>query len=254
MSGVNLNTGLGNIITKYGMINTDKTNGLNKPEIEAALKSTTNDPAGTAFLNSLLNNNLFTQIDTTKDGTISFAELSNFQKTSEEAINILQNFAYLNEKGEIVPSRGALGSRDLRLIAENNGDGYGFPNVKYEKLEIAIMGALKFIGQTDKDFLTALNAFQTNKDYGPFIQQSNVFGRATWEKLTNALITKAGGKDFIPGPQLIKYKVKKGDILKTIAPKFNTTVEAIMKENKIKNENRIEKDQVLIIPTNTNNN
>ena len=52
-----------------------------------------------------------------------------------------------------------------------------------------------------------------------------------------------------PGTK-IEYVVQTGDTLGSIALKFNTTVDAIMKENKITNENAILVGQKLIIPVN----
>lgn len=52
---------------------------------------------------------------------------------------------------------------------------------------------------------------------------------ATWKKLT------------------VKYKVKKGDTLYDIAKKYNTTVETLAKQNKIKDPSKIRVGQILII-------
>lgn len=54
----------------------------------------------------------------------------------------------------------------------------------------------------------------------------------------------------LPRGTKIEYIVKRGDSLGSIALKFNSTVEAIMKENDIKNENEIFVGQVLIVPVN----
>ncbi len=76
---------------------------------------------------------------------------------------------------------------------------------------------------------------------------------------------KIGDKLTIPGPDTslptetplpsnirpgtkIEYRVQTGDTLGSIALKFNSTVEAIIKENKITNENEILVGQVLIVP------
>ena len=47
--------------------------------------------------------------------------------------------------------------------------------------------------------------------------------------------------------EIIKYKVKKGDTLSKIANQYNTTVDQITKDNKIKNPNFIKVGQELII-------
>ncbi len=54
----------------------------------------------------------------------------------------------------------------------------------------------------------------------------------------------------LPRGTKIEYRVKLGDSLGTIALKFNSTVDAIKKENDIENENEIFVGQVLIIPVN----
>jgi LysM repeat protein len=54
---------------------------------------------------------------------------------------------------------------------------------------------------------------------------------------------------LIPGSK-IEYVVKQGDSLQTIASKFNSTAEAIAKENKITNPNDIQAGQKLVIPVN----
>lgn len=46
----------------------------------------------------------------------------------------------------------------------------------------------------------------------------------------------------------MKYTVKRGDTLTGIAAKYNTTVEALVASNGIKNKNLIQVGQVLVIP------
>jgi LysM repeat protein len=48
----------------------------------------------------------------------------------------------------------------------------------------------------------------------------------------------------------IQYLVKPGDSLQTIAAKFNSTAEAIAKENKITDPNKIEVGDMLLVPIN----
>ncbi|MEW5869914.1 MAG: protein kinase [Chloroflexota bacterium] len=54
----------------------------------------------------------------------------------------------------------------------------------------------------------------------------------------------------LPGGTKINYQVQLGDSLPSIAVKFNSTTEAIKKENKIENENQIFVGQLLIVPVN----
>jgi len=48
---------------------------------------------------------------------------------------------------------------------------------------------------------------------------------------------------------MVKYIVQRGDTLGTIADKYDTSVEAIVRANGIRNPNMIYKGQVLRIPT-----
>ena len=87
----------------------------------------------------------------------------------------------------------------------------------------------------------ALRAWCTPKNYPDFKLK---LPPGTKERfLTNV----AEVKDLTPGRGLIRYKVKKGDILGGIARKFHTTVYAIKRDNKIRNINRIRQGQILII-------
>jgi LysM repeat protein len=54
---------------------------------------------------------------------------------------------------------------------------------------------------------------------------------------------------LIPGSK-IEYVIRQGDSLQTIASKFNSTAEAIAKENKITDPNAIQAGQKLVIPVN----
>lgn len=54
---------------------------------------------------------------------------------------------------------------------------------------------------------------------------------------------------LIPGSK-IEYVVRQGDSLQTIASKFNSTAEAIAKENSITNPNDIQAGQKLVVPVN----
>ena len=50
--------------------------------------------------------------------------------------------------------------------------------------------------------------------------------------------------------EVVMYTVQKGDVLSRIARKFNTTVDAIIAENHLKNKNRVFAGQILAIPSN----
>ncbi len=54
-------------------------------------------------------------------------------------------------------------------------------------------------------------------------------------------------KDWTPSPGFVKYKVQKGDVLGRIARQYRTTTEALQRENKIANPNRLRPGQVLVI-------
>ena len=82
-------------------------------------------------------------------------------------------------------------------------------------------------------------------------------------QLTFESVIRVGDEILIPNPDLaldtptplptgfrgtIEYMVAAGDTLESIALRFNSTVEAIMKENKLENANEIFVGQVLKIP------
>jgi membrane-bound lytic murein transglycosylase D len=54
-------------------------------------------------------------------------------------------------------------------------------------------------------------------------------------------------KNWNPGPQVVKYKVRRGDYLGKIARRYRTTVKSIVQLNKIKNPRRIRPGKVLKI-------
>ena len=90
------------------------------------------------------------------------------------------------------------------------------------------------------------SAFLTNpQDYESLLKSSNR------EKLANAIAGAA--KDYIEGvadyeQTEIMYTIKRGDTLSSIARKYGVTVDAIAKQNKIKNINVICTGSVLRIP------
>jgi membrane-bound lytic murein transglycosylase D len=54
-------------------------------------------------------------------------------------------------------------------------------------------------------------------------------------------------KDWTPSPGFVRYTVQKGDILGRIAKRYRTTSEAIQRENKIANPNRLRPGDKLVI-------
>lgn len=68
--------------------------------------------------------------------------------------------------------------------------------------------------------------------------------RGTKERFTAAL---AKVKDWNPGPQIVRYKVRRGDILGRIARKYRTTVRSIARLNNIRNPRLIRPGKVLKI-------
>lgn len=92
-----------------------------------------------------------------------------------------------------------------------------------------------------KELNPALRAWCTPKNYPNFRLR---LPPGTKERfLTNV----AEVKDLTPGRGLIRYKVKKGDILGKIAGTYYTTVYAIKRDNEIRNINKIRIGQILII-------
>lgn len=90
------------------------------------------------------------------------------------------------------------------------------------------------------------SAFLTNPDdYEYLLNSSNR------EKLAGAIADAA--KDYIESVAVyeqteIKYKVKKGDTLSSIARKYGVTVDVLVKKNNIKNKNLIRTGSTLVIP------
>jgi len=90
------------------------------------------------------------------------------------------------------------------------------------------------------------SAFLTNPDdYEYLLKSSNR------ENLADAIANAA--KDYIESVAVyeqteIKYTVKKGDTLSSIARKYGVTVETLVKKNSIKNKNVIQTGSVLVIP------
>ncbi|MFQ5867811.1 MAG: transglycosylase SLT domain-containing protein [bacterium] len=138
------------------------------------------------------------------------------------------------------------------IIAENYQD-YGF-SLNFEELlrydevvldKVIDLGVIaKCTGTTEakiRKLNPALRAWCTPKNYSNFKLK---LPPGTKEKfLTN--IAKV--KDLTPGRGVIRYRVKRGDILGRIARKYYTTIYAIKRDNKIRNINKIRKGQILII-------
>jgi len=138
------------------------------------------------------------------------------------------------------------------IIGENYQD-YGFSlnfeeSLSYDEVVldkvIDLEVIAKCVGTTEakiKKLNPALRAWCTPKNYPNFKLK---LPPGTKERfLTNV----AEVKDLTPGRGLIRYKVKKGDILGIIAREYYTTVYAIKRDNNIKNINKIRTGQLLII-------
>ncbi len=63
---------------------------------------------------------------------------------------------------------------------------------------------------------------------------------AFWEKLKKI-------KNWNPGPQVVRYKIRRGDYLGKIARRYRTTVKSIMRQNKITNPRRLRSGRTLKI-------
>jgi LysM repeat protein len=133
---------------------------------------------------------------------------------------------------------------------------------------------------TSKPTLTAMPTATQNGPYSyQVVEGDTLFAIAAKNKVDLLLLIKinnldpanpiirAGDKLTIPGPdtklpsptalpknlrsgQKIPYTVQAGDSLLAIALNFNSTVDAIKKENKITNENDIFPGQIMTIPVN----
>ena len=71
-----------------------------------------------------------------------------------------------------------------------------------------------------------------------------------WNKIANPDVIKTGQRLTVSqsdSPQALRYTVRKGDTLTAIAAKFGTTVEQLVKWNKIANPDRINIGQQLIV-------
>ncbi len=138
------------------------------------------------------------------------------------------------------------------IIGENYQD-YGFSldfeePLNYDEVvldEVIDLEVIaKCVGTTEaeiKKLNPALRAWCTPRNYSSFKLK---LPPGTKERF---IINIAKVKDLTPGRGFIRYKVRKGDILGTIARKYYTTVYAIKRDNKIRNINRIRIGQILII-------
>jgi len=138
------------------------------------------------------------------------------------------------------------------IIGENYQD-YGFSLNFYEPLSydevvldkvIDLEVIARCAGTTEariRELNPALRAWCTPKNYPNFKLRLPPGTREGF--LTNV----AEIKDLTPGRGLIRYRVKRGDILGKIAREYYTTVYAIKRDNEIKNINRISVGQILII-------
>ncbi|MBI4926480.1 MAG: LysM peptidoglycan-binding domain-containing protein [Anaerolineae bacterium] len=101
--------------------------------------------------------------------------------------------------------------------------------------------AVKF--EADLDVLLALNNFGSTC---PIIPGNKILVPLKGQTLP----TETPLPSDFPRGQKIDYIVKTGETLAIIAARFNSTVDAIMKENKITDENTLTAGQKLVIPVN----
>lgn len=143
------------------------------------------------------------------------------------------------------------------VVIADNAASYGFQPVQAQPLatDEAILNkpldlkiAAKCAGVTEetiRDLNPALRVWCTPKNDTSF---SLKIPSGTKEKFTTEL---AQVKDWTPysPPEVIKYKVKRGDVLGSIAQRHKTTVATLQKDNKIKDPRRLQPGQTLLIRT-----
>jgi LysM repeat protein len=95
--------------------------------------------------------------------------------------------------------------------------------------------------KVDLDVLQALNNFGTGCPINP---GDKIFIPVAGSQLP----TETPISDDVARGTKIEYRVKTGDTLAILASRYDSTVDAIMKENKIKDANKIEVGQLLLIP------
>jgi len=87
----------------------------------------------------------------------------------------------------------------------------------------------------------SINLWVTPKEPGSFVLNIPSGSQEVFEKRL------AEVKDWTPSPGIVRYRVKKGDVLGRIAQKYHTTATALQKENKISHPSRLRPGQVLVI-------
>ncbi len=166
---------------------------------------------------------------------------------SPDFSKLAQRRALPNETEQYVPQFAAC------VIIADNASSYGFQIVNAKALEMdeVVLGkpidlkvAADCAGTTEetlRELNPTLRVWCTPKNDPEFALK---IPAGTKDRFMAEL---AKVKDWTPGTGLVKYKVKRGDNLSTIAQKFRTTVSAIQKDNKIKNSRYIHPGQTLQI-------
>lgn len=140
----------------------------------------------------------------------------------------------------------------VTLIAQNL-EKYGF-NIEYEKpegfdtvqldkvidLEVAAQCAETTV-QELRRLNPAIVAWCTPKNYTPYPLRLPAGSKDKF------LANSAKVENWTPSRGVVKYKIKKGDILGRIAQKFDTTARAIQETNNIKNPKTLRLGQTLTI-------
>ena len=107
------------------------------------------------------------------------------------------------------------------------------------------LGAIAARFGTDIPTLLALNPSITPPSYNIFVSQKILIPPPNMQ-----LPTPTAVSTLVPPGTLISYLVMPGDSLGSIAVRFNSTVAAIVKENKLTNANDIKAGDLLKIPVN----
>ena len=139
------------------------------------------------------------------------------------------------------------------LIADNASD-YGFTlledregplleDVTLSKpLDLQIAGRCAGIPEREiRDLNPSLRLWCTPKNEVPFVL------KIPSGRKTSFLEALAQVKDWTPVPDMVKYRIKKGDFLGKIAKQYDTSVNALKKDNRIQNAKRLRPGQVLIV-------
>jgi membrane-bound lytic murein transglycosylase D len=139
------------------------------------------------------------------------------------------------------------------LIADN-AESYGFrtnthlkppaaEEVVLEKpLDLGIAAKCAGVSKREIEELNpAVSLWCTPKDQKDFVFKIPAGKKGTFLEALGRV------KEWNPSPELIRYRVTRGDYLGRIASKFDTTVQDIMEQNKIRNTRNLRENQILVI-------